>query len=224
MKPKKSINKDLENKKSIFFLLGLTFALIMVLSAFEYKSYEKDYITGITEHSFEMEEIEITIQPEQPKPEPPRPVPQKIEEVPDEDTSSEDSYRSMETTGNKIPEFAYIPIQPEPTVHEEEFIWHGTEIMPQFIGGDEALLRHLKTNLIYPHEALKNNIQGTVHVRFVVEKDGSISNVTIQRGSHPLLENEAIRVISNMPSWKPGTQRGRPVRVWQTLPVRFLLK
>ncbi len=91
----------------------------------------------------------------------------------------------------------------------------------EFPGGDRALLDFLKSNLVYPKAARDSSIQGRVIVLFTVEKDGSITDVEVVRGVHPALDEEAVRVVSMMPKWKPGTQMGDIVRTKFTLPVLF---
>ena len=96
--------------------------------------------------------------------------------------------------------------------------------MPEFTGGGmPALMEYLSKNIKYPEAAMKKGIQGRGIVQFVVEKDGSITNVKILRGVDPELDKEAVRVVSAMPKWKPGTQRGEAVRVRFTVPVMFRL-
>ena len=106
---------------------------------------------------------------------------------------------------------------------KEEMIYDMPEIMPEFPGGADALDEFLKTNLKYPPAAKDKGIQGKVYVQFVVEKDGSVTNVTVRRSAHALLDAEAVRVVKLMPNWKPGTMRGKRVRVRYTLPVSFML-
>lgn len=98
------------------------------------------------------------------------------------------------------------------------------EVQPQFIGGEKALMKYLKNNIVYPIDARKRNIQGTVYISFVVEPDGSISSVKCLRGIGGGCDEEAMRVVKMMPNWKPGLQRGTPVRVQFNLPIRFILK
>ncbi|MBR5935821.1 MAG: TonB family protein [Bacteroidaceae bacterium] len=97
------------------------------------------------------------------------------------------------------------------------------EDFPEFPGGNEALLEFLRRNIMYPTIARENNIQGRVIVTFVVNRDGSISDAEVVKGVSPVLDREALRVISTMPHWKPGMQRGKPVRVKYTVPVNFRL-
>ena len=95
------------------------------------------------------------------------------------------------------------------------------EEMPQYPGGAEALLEFLNQNVQYPEEAEKAGIQGRVIATFVVEKDGSVSNAKVVKSVDPLLDAEALRVISAMPKWKPGKQNGQVVRVKYTVPLSF---
>jgi TonB family protein len=98
-----------------------------------------------------------------------------------------------------------------------------SEEMPQFPGGEEARLAFIKENLRYPKEAAKVGIKGTVFVSFIVEKDGSITNVELLRGIGGGCDEEAIRVTQLMPNWIPGKQRNKPVRAQFRMPVRFAL-
>ncbi len=96
------------------------------------------------------------------------------------------------------------------------------EVMPTFRGGDLTKFREWvgkRTN--YPEEAINAKLRGTVFLTFIVEKDGSVSNVTVIKGVHPLLDEEAIKAISESPKWSPGLQRGQPVRVRFQIPLTF---
>lgn len=103
-------------------------------------------------------------------------------------------------------------------------VYEAPEVMPEYPGGLEKLMEFLRISVKYPVEAQKSKIEGRSVIGFVVEKDGSISNVNITRSSHPLLDQEAIRVVNEMPTWKPGMQKGKPVRVKFNLPIYFRLK
>ena len=93
--------------------------------------------------------------------------------------------------------------------------------MPEFPGGQKAMMQWIAQNIQYPKEAVKANIEGRVMVSFVVEKDGSISNVEVRRSIHELLDKEALRVVSAMPKWKPGMRNGQPVRARFNIPISF---
>ncbi|MFN3916494.1 MAG: energy transducer TonB [Flavobacteriales bacterium] len=95
------------------------------------------------------------------------------------------------------------------------------EVMPEFPGGVIAMNKYIIENLVYPQEALENGIFGKVYIQFTVRKDGSIADVNSLRPTHPLLDEEAIRVVSSMPPWSPGILNGQPVNVRHSLPLHF---
>jgi TonB family protein len=98
------------------------------------------------------------------------------------------------------------------------------EQMPQFPGGEEALKTYLSTSVKYPQEAVEEGIQGRVFIQFIINSEGGTELPKVVRSVHPLLDNEAMRVIEEMPTWKPGVQRGRNVSVSYTVPVNFVLQ
>ena len=97
------------------------------------------------------------------------------------------------------------------------------EQMPEYPGGMQALFEYLSQNVKYPEDAEKQKVEGRVIATFVVETDGSISNVEVVRPVFPSLDAEAVRVLSGMPKWKPGMQSGKVVRVTYTVPINFSL-
>ena len=97
------------------------------------------------------------------------------------------------------------------------------EMMPQYPGGQIAMMKYIMENMKYPEQAMKKGIQGRVAVSFIVEKDGSISNVRPIHSVHTLLDKEAVRVVKSMPKWSPGKQNGKPVRVQLIVPIMFKL-
>lgn len=112
-----------------------------------------------------------------------------------------------------IPEQAHDPNEPFTIVEQ----------MPEFPGGQEALTKYIGKELKYPEEAVENGVEGVVFLTFVVETDGKISGVTVLRGLGGALDKEAVRVVSGMPNWIPGKQRGKAVRVKYNLPIRYKL-
>lgn len=112
---------------------------------------------------------------------------------------------------------------PEPPKHEENKIFTVVEQMPMYPGGDAALMQYLSSNIHYPAVAAENGVQGRVVVGFVVERDGSITDVNVMRSVDPSLDREAVRVVKNMPRWTPGKQNGSAVRVKYQVPVAFRL-
>ncbi|HBG70155.1 MAG TPA: hypothetical protein DDX57_05145 [Bacteroidales bacterium] len=108
-------------------------------------------------------------------------------------------------------------------IHFSEDIYTITETQPEFPGGVDALMTFLKNNIKYPLAARNNEIQGTVYITYIIEPDGELSNIKVLKGIGGGCDEEAIRVISLMPAWKPGTQRGKPVRAYFNLPIQFIL-
>ncbi len=112
----------------------------------------------------------------------------------------------------------------EPVKVEPEKIFDAVEQMPTFPGGDAALYKFIGDNLVYPAQAAEEGVSGRVTIRFVVERDGTVSQVTVARGKHPALDKEAKRVVSKLPKFIPGKQNGQTVRVFYTLPINFKLQ
>lgn len=166
------------------------------------------------------------------------PVIKKDEEVkPDEELKTQDELMSTKTAigtfdvkGNddangEILKAKEVIAEPEPPKHEEENkVFDIVEQQPLFPGGPAALLKYLSDNTKYPVVAQENGVQGRVTVQFVVEKDGSISDVHVLRGVDPSLDKEAVRVVKSMPRWTPGKQNGITVRVNYRVPVLFRLQ
>ena len=166
------------------------------------------------------------------------PVIKKDEEVkPDEELKTQDELMSTKTAigtfdvkGNddangEILKAKEVIAEPEPPKHEEENkVFDIVEQQPLFPGGPAALMKYLSENTKYPVVAQENGVQGRVTVQFVVEKDGSISDVHVLRGVDPSLDREAVRVVKSMPRWTPGKQNGITVRVIYRVPVLFRLQ
>lgn len=112
----------------------------------------------------------------------------------------------------------------EPVKVEPEKIFDAVEQMPTFPGGNAALYKFIGDNLVYPAQAAEEGVSGRVTIRFVVERDGTVSQVTVARGKHPALDKEAKRVVSKLPKFIPGKQNGQTVRVFYTLPINFKLQ
>lgn len=97
------------------------------------------------------------------------------------------------------------------------------EDMPEYPGGDSALRDYIANNVKYPEVAKKNGVQGKVYITFIVDVDGSTSDAKVARGVDPSLDKEALRVVSSLPKWKPGKQKGKAVKVSYTVPINFAL-
>lgn len=225
MEIKKSYKADLESKKILFRQIGLIIALAVIFLAFEWKSYEKTSVDlGAREVKDVPEEI-IPITEQKVKPPPPPPPKQvvKINVVEDNVDVDDDINIDVEADQNtEVQE--YVPVQQEEEESQEQQIFMVVEAMPEFPGGQNALNKYLSENIKYPQMAKESGIQGRVFVTFVVEKDGRVTDVRILRGIGGGCDEEAIRVVQNMPRWTPGKQRGKPVRVQFNLPVKFTLQ
>jgi TonB family protein len=130
---------------------------------------------------------------------------------------------SISITNNVVSQEAVKSTKETKTVKGEDEIFMEVEKMPEYPGGKQALIKFLVSNIKYPESARKEGADGTVYVAFVVEKDGKITNVKVKKGFHPDCDAEGVRVVSMMPDWVPGTDKGKPVRVKFTLPIKFNL-
>ena len=228
MEIKKSPKADLERMKSTFFLIGLVITLVIVWRVFEYRNYDKpadDYVS--VNNNIEMEEMMIqTKQPEvKPQIQAPKPQVTKIEVVDNETEIEEEIEVNADVSLDEVlDDFDYDTPEIEEEEIEEEEVFLSVEENPEFPGGPAKLLEYVQKNLKYPMQARESDIQGKVFVGFVVEKDGSITNVQVLRGIGGGCDEEAIRVVQSLPKFKPGKQRGNPVRVAYTLPIVFKLQ
>ena len=229
MEVKKSPKADLEGKKTTWLLVGFVLILAAMFVAFEWTERDKQVTadTGITEPIFEEEMIPITEQQEEQKQAPPPPEAPKVEEVlqiAENDANVEESTIQSSEENNQAVEIKYVPVEVEEEEPEEQQIFQVVEEMPEFPGGMAECLKFIGKNIKYPTIAQENGTQGRVIVQFVVNRDGSIVDAKVVRSVDPYLDKEALRVINTMPKWKPGMQRGKPVRVKFTVPVMFRLQ
>ena len=228
MEIKKTPKADLENKKSTWLLVGYVIVLAFMFVAFGWtkRDIKIDTSQAITDLVFEEEIIPITEQPEQVAPPPPEaPSIAETLTIVDDDADVEETTIATSEETNQAVEIKYVPVAVEEEEPEEQTIFEVVEQMPEFPnGGMAGLMQYLSKNIKYPAIAQENGTQGRVTVQFVVNRDGSIVDAKVLRGVDPYLDKEAIRVISSMPKWKPGMQRGKAVRVKYTVPVMFRLQ
>ncbi len=225
MEIKKSPKADLENKRIIFTQIGMVITLAIVFLAFEYKSYDARTIDLMQRTAEDITEEIIPITEQKPPPPPPPPPKQvTILQVVEDDVEVEESIDIDVEVDQQTEIEVYIPpVREEEEVSEQE-IFTVVESMPEFPGGPQAMMEYIARNIKYPPMARESGIQGRVFVNFVVEPDGSVTNVNVLRGIGGGCDEEAIRVVESMPKWTPGRQRGKAVRVSFTLPVRFTLQ
>lgn len=228
MELKKSPKADLENKRNIFVQIGLVISLGVTLLAFEWTTRVEQAASlgSVVQQDVEDEIIPITRQ-EEVKPPPPPPPPKVVEvlTIVDDDTEIEEELdiEDTEADDNTVIDVAPV-IQQEAEEEEESEVFFIVENMPEFPGGELALRKFIANAIKYPVIAQENGIQGKVYVNFVVDKDGAVTNARIARGVDASLDKEALRVVNSLPKWKPGMQRGKPVRVSYTVPISFVLQ
>ena len=235
MEIKKSKKADIEGQKSTSLLLGYIFALGAIFAAFEWTTRDYKEVEPVMYVAFSNEEeVPPVTQPIfQAAPPPPQDAPQVAEIldiVDDDEEIEEEEIQSTEDTNEAITgpvAQSSGPVMTGPSVvgemSDEEEIFQVVEEMPEFPGGMEALLQYLGRNIKYPTIAQEQGIQGKSIISFVVNKDGSIVDPKVEKSLDSSCDKEAMRVISTMPKWKPGKQRGKPVRVKYTVPVSFRL-
>ena len=228
MEIKKSEQADLERGKSTSLLIGFVIALGVMFVALEWTQREVEDNSELytaKDISINEEMIPITLPEKKTVPPPPAAVTKAdiIEIVEDDADIEEDIMASTEDNVEwvDLDDYDVVEVEPEP---EEEEIFMVVEDQPEFPGGTAALLEYLRKNIKYPAICRENNIQGRVLVTFIVNKDGAIVEPEVVKSVNPSLDKEALRVISTMPNWKPGSQRGKPVRVKYTVPVAFKLQ
>ena len=230
MEIKKSRKADLEGGKGLSILMGIVVGLAVLFVGFEWGTQEKTIQKdeGIADIIAE-EEIDITRQEETPPPPPPPPPVEQVAEVLNvvEDDVEVENTDLLSSEDNQAEAQTQTYVPPVVKVEEEEEssqqIFMVVEEMPEFPGGQAALMSFIAKSIKYPVVAQENCIQGRVTCSFVVNKDGSIVDAEVIRGIDPSLDKEALRVINTMPKWKPGKQRGKPVRVKFTVPINFRL-
>lgn len=231
MEVKKSPKADLERGKTMSVLMGFIVGLAVLYVGFEWSTKDVMVVdeTEQVQDVIAEEEIEITRQENTPPPPPPPAAPAVAEvlTVVDDDVELADvEIASSEDDASVAQQETYVA----PVVEEEEEeeaaqqIFTVVEKQPEFPGGMAELMKFLAKSIKYPVIAQENGIQGRVVCSFVVNRDGSIVDIQVMRGVDPSLDKEAVRVIGTMPKWKPGEQRGKPVRVRFILPVQFRLQ
>ncbi len=225
MERKKSKKADLEWRKSSFFQVGVIVSLSLVLMAFEFIGTNEKTST-INFSRMEIDEdiivIPTKIDPELPKP---KPAPSTILDI--VKTNDIIEYLPIDVTvnpGDEMDEYFDID-EPEDknNVNSADIVYDMAGVSPSFVGGDNALLKFLSDNIVYPKVARDAGIYGKVIVSFVVSLDGSINDIKIVRGAAPSLNEEAMRVVNLMPKWIPGRQGNKVVKVRYMLPIEFSL-
>lgn len=229
MEAKKTQKADLENRRGLFLEIGLVVILAAVLVAFNVRKYDKEVKDVSTRTVASEIDADILNTPPEETPPPPPEEPEVVATdltvvENDAELTNEVGLINADDNANKAQEeFTRVEVEEEVEEAEEE-IFLVVEEDAEFPGGLEALSKYLSENIKYPQLAKENNIEGRVFVSFVVEKDGRVGNIKILRDIGGGCGAEAVRVVKSMPRWKPGKQRGKPVRSQFNLPVNFSLK
>lgn len=229
MKIIKTPKANLESQKVTYLLIGFVVALSLLFVSFEWT--EKEVTVYKMEDTaaldFETEQVTQTVQEETPPPKAPE-VPDVIEQIKivDNKVETEEVDFSSEDDSKTVQEIIQAPVEAPPVEKDEDLdkVFLVLEDMPEPPGGIEGLMKYFSTHVRYPVEATENNIQGRVICQFTVFKDGSIGDIIVVRKIDPSLDKEAIRLLSSMPKWKPGSQNGRPVNCKYTVPILFQLQ
>lgn len=230
MEIKKDPKVNLETRKDTYWLTGLTGILAVLFIAFEWTDVAKHTSYGRFQVEDNWAEEELSMMPIQtpPPPPPPPPMPDIIEEiiVVDDNVETAEFEIQTEVDADTEVEIRSIDITEAPVIEEEDtgvYDFVAIEHEPEFPGGTKAMMEFIGRNLRYPTFEAESGIQGRVVLSFVIEKDGSVTDITEMRSPSEGLTKEAMRMLNSMPKWKPGKQRGKPVRVKYVLPVTFRL-
>lgn len=224
MKPKKTKRANLENYRTIFLQIGLILTLLAILVSFEWKSeFNLEKLTSDKTIGTDITEIPPITRPEQENKKeikPPEPI-HKLEIVKNNIKIKEEPIflPTDDEWDIPIPEFK----KTEEIV--EEPIYYKVEVYPKFMGkDDQAFRKYIIDNIKFPVNAQETGLTGKVQVQFLVDLDGSLSQIKILRGVHPSIDNEVLRVIENSPEWEPAIQAGRYVRAMYGIIISFELQ
>jgi len=226
MEAKKSPKADLENRKGLYLEIGLVVILAVALLAFNIRSYDREQVEVM--ERVVLDEVEETIIQTEEQEKPPEPEPQQEQvlteiEVVENDQEVE-AIDMSSFTEEVVNGEVSAPIVEEKEEEVEEEVVIIPDVNPEFNGGEAKLYEYLSENIKYPDLARDGGITGKVYVQFVVEKDGSITNIQVKRDIGGGCGEEAKRVVRGMPKWKPGKVGGRTVRSQFILPINFILK
>lgn len=223
MEPKKTEKADLTNKSWFFFNIGLLVTMVIVVMAFEYKKYDDASAVDLARNQNAFEEMIDVPLTEQPPPPPPKAPQPQIVEVEEEEIKEEIKIDfDVEVTENTVVEEIEIAPIEEPKEDVNQ-IFQIVEEPADFKGGMNAFYKFVQSNLKYPSQARRMNVQGRVYVQFVIERDGTLTDIQVMKGIGAGCDEEAIRVVKMSPPWNPGKQRGKAVRERRVLPIYFQL-
>ncbi len=223
---KKYPKADLGQYRGLIFGFSLVLTMGIIVTAFEWKSYDK-VIADLQDRSVNSFEILAEVPPTDIPPPPPAVVTQpSIVEVPDEEEIIEEMKIKIDIEMNQDTRIEQIAIQPAMAAIEKEdteTIFTVVENPAEPEGGVQAFYKYVSENIHYPAQANRMGIEGKVFVEFVINKDGTLTDFVIVKGIGAGCDEEAVEVLKRAPKWKPGKQRGVPVRQRMVLPIIFKL-
>jgi len=224
MELKKNPEADLTKKTAFFFSIGLLVTMSLVLAAFEWRQYEAK-IADLVKRNADVFEETIEVPPTDiPPPPPPAVQAPVIVEVPDEEEIEEEIQVNLDIEVNQDTKVEEVQIKAvEEPKEEVDEIFTIVEESAAPKGGMAAFYKYVGDKMKYPPQARRMGIDGKVFVEFVINKDGSISDVKAVKGIGAGCDEEAVRVVQGAPSWTPGKQRGKPVKQRMVLPITFKL-
>lgn len=223
MELKKNPQADLSKKSGMFLNLGLTVSLALTILAFEWRTYDDSGMVDLGQVEDDFEDI-LEIPPtQQPPPPPPKVQLPEIVEVPDEEEIEEEIEVELDVEVTEETVVEDIVFEEAPVEEEVEEVFTIVENQPEFPGGMPAFYKFVGDNMKYPAQARRMGIEGRVFVQFVVDKDGTVTEVKSVKGIGAGCDEEAERVLRMSPKFKPGKQRGRSVKVRMVLPIIFKL-
>jgi len=227
---KKTDRANLEKRKGLFTEIGLVIALLFTLGAAEYTKEDLKVSTlqGISQAAGDEEIIPITRQELQKQQEPPKPKTIIIDlNIVDDNVKLDDdlNFDAFDADQDEAIKIADVVGNTAEEEAEEAQIFQIVEDMPKFQGGDiDSFRNYIQATVKYPALAMENQISGTVYVSFVVNRRGEITGINILRGVDPILDDEVVKALKSAPTWEPGKQRGKPVNVSFSIPVKFILQ
>jgi periplasmic protein TonB len=220
---KKNPKADLTRTTGLFFNVGLVLSLLIVIFAFEKKVYDDGSLVNLNAQTEDFEDLMDIPQTQQPPPPPPKKIQPEIIEVPDEEEIEDQIEIDLDVEMTEATVIEEVVFEEAPAEEDVDEIFTIVEDQPTPDGGMAAFYQFVQKNLKYPAQARRMGIEGKVFVQFVVDRDGSLTEVKAVKGIGAGCDEEAVRVISEAPKWKPGKQRGRAVKVRMILPITFKL-
>lgn len=222
-----NVKSDRVNKqgkyKNVISSFSYCVSILAIIFVFEHKTFEQGSLVQLTSIVGDFEDLVDIPQTQQPPPPPPVVQQPIVIEVPDDEDIEEDIEINLDITMNEEDIVEELVVFDEPEEEVAETIHQIVEEMPTPQGGFSAFYQYLNKNLKYPSQARRLGIDGKVYMLFVVEKDGSLTDITVQKGIGAGCDEESIRVLEKAPNWIPGKQRGNPVRVRYSFPFVFRL-